>query len=348
MQKYRLTRRSFIGGTMGLLAGSPAILNGSTETDKTEVTFSPLRKSLPNPFVENGKPVVLIVHGTEFAAMLAKGMELLGGFARFGNDKSVVVKPNFIMNNKSRYPITTDPQSVLTTVEYLQKEGFTDICVADSRNTEDGEPGGMFKYGGINERAKIAGFQTDAMRTGPVVQVKKDDWRIMPRVGIYKRIYDSQLIINMPTVKEHLMTGFTASLKNVMGTIDEWTCMHMHLWGDENKAAAEGKTKEEFEQRLCYTIAEAADAIRPELTVIDARTILGKSHLHIMSDNQRTANRLIISGDPLAADVVTAGVFKELYEPINLKCTPETFARAAGLKIGVADIDEMAIKEVTV
>ena len=77
--------------------------------------------------MEKGKPIVVIVRGTAFPAMLSKGMEILGGFTKFGTGKSVIVKPNFVFDKKTRYPTTTDDKSVLTTVEFLRKEGFKDI-----------------------------------------------------------------------------------------------------------------------------------------------------------------------------------------------------------------------------
>jgi uncharacterized protein (DUF362 family) len=149
---------------LGLCLAGPAAVRGlAAKATPPDECFS-IRKRLPNPFMENGKPVVVMVRGSDFAAMLARGMELLGGFARFGNHRSVIVKPNFVFDRRTHYPTTTDEASVLTTVEYLQKEGFGRITVADRRaNRSHGRAGGKFDWSGLNDRAEAGGFVTDSL-----------------------------------------------------------------------------------------------------------------------------------------------------------------------------------------
>ncbi len=352
MLETKITRRAFIGGTFGLCVAGPAILNGFAQEETIERSFFPVRKRLPNPYIENGKPVVVIVRGTEFPVMFAKGMEIIGGFVRFGNKRSVIVKPNFVFDRRSLYPTTTDDQSVLTIVEFLQKEGFKDITVADRRGKKlNGRAGGKFEWSGLNDKAEAGGFKTDSLLDDEVAEsilVKDGRWTKMPSIGVIKRIYDAELIINMPTIKRHTQTNLTCALKNMMGVLDVPTTMDMHLWGDDNKAAAESMPREEILRRLCLTIAEAAMAVNPDVTVIDARTVLCKSHLSVAEGEPREANRLIISGDPLAADIVAAEVLQELHEPYDLGFTKDTFEYAAKLGIGAGDLDGIKIKEAEV
>jgi uncharacterized protein (DUF362 family) len=348
MPNFKLTRRSFLGGALGFYTAGSSIFRAPFPVYSQDESFLPVRRRLTNPFTENGKPVAVIVRGDDFAGMLAKGLEVLGGLSRFGNDKSVIVKPNFILPNKTNYPVTSDPGAVMTVVEFLQKEGFGDVTVADSRNIEDGKPAGMFKWGGINDKAALGGFRTDGLRDGEVVQVGDSRWEIMPRVGVYKKIYEAQLVISMPTVKQHLMTGYTCSLKNNMGTIDEWSCMHMHLWGDEHHKAFEALSEDELNRRLCLSIAEISSAVNPELLIVDARKVLGGSHLDKPAGTVCEADRLILCGDPLAAEYLAVEIFKEVYEPLNIGPTMETFRRAAELGLGVRSREGMVIKEAAV
>ena len=342
------TRRRFLRDIVALTFAGPAALRTFAATGKIEQELSPIRKRLPNPFMENGKPVVVVVKGDDFAAMLAKGMDVLGGFARFGSAKPVIVKPNFVFDKKTRYPTTTDENSVLTTIQFLQKEGFRNITVADRRGKRiNGRAGGKFDWSGLNDLAESGGFTTDSLMDdgeAPTVQVGDSRWTTMPSIGVIKKIYEASLIINMPTLKRHEPTNLTCSLKNNMGLLDVPTTQYMHLWGEENKAAHDSMSIDEVNRRLCVAVAEAAMAVSPEMTVIDARKVLTKNHGSYARGGPVEANRLIISGDPVAADVYGAAVLKEVYEPYDLGFTRDTFAHAAELGIGVADPAGVVLK----
>lgn len=335
-----------------MCVAGPTVLKAFTEGMAIHETFSPIRNRLPNPYIENGKPIVLIVRGNEFSPMLAKGMEILGGFSKFGTDKSVIVKPNFVFDKRTQYPTTTDEGSVLTTVKHLQKEGFKNITVADRRGKKtNGRAGGKFEWSGLNDEAKTGGFGTDSLMDDGIaetIQVKDKRWTELTTVGVIKKIYESDLIINMPTIKRHSMTNLSCSLKNMMGVLDVSTTQFMHLWGDENKSARESMSDEDALRRLCLTIAEVTMAVSPEMTVIDARKVLCKDHLSVRTGEPRDANRLIISGDPLAADIYATRILKELYEPYKLGLTKDTFEYAARLGVGIADPDGIVLKQVEV
>ncbi|MBP7866352.1 MAG: DUF362 domain-containing protein [Acidobacteria bacterium] len=352
MSRHSLSRREFLGGTIGLGLLGPTIGKVLAGTDPARPTSYPIRKRAPNPFVKSGKPIVLVVRGTDFPSMLARGMELLGGFARFGTGRSVIVKPNFVFDKRTTYPVTTDEASVLATVKYLQREGFRDITVADRRGKKvNGRAGGKFEWSGLNDRAEAGGFRTDSLlddEKADSIPVRNASWDQMQSYGVIRTIYEAGLIINLPTLKQHSITNLTCSLKNMMGVLDVPTTEEMHLWGEGDKARSESMSRAQVNQRLAMAIAEAAMAVSPELTVIDARTVLAKSHEGLTEGVPRRADRLIISGDPVAADVVAARVMKEVYEPYDLGDTRHTFQHAEKLGLGVAEVDRLEIIETSV
>ena len=352
MNKNQQSRRKFLSKMLGVCVSGPAFLKGFAQNMINPQTFFPIRKRIQNPYMENGKPVVVIVKGTDFPKMLAKGMELLNGFSRLGNNKSVIVKPNFVFDKRTKYPTTTDEESVLTTVKYLQNDGFNNITVADRRGKKkNGRAGGKFEWSGLNEKAAAGGFSTDSLMDNEIaeaVHVKDERWNEMTSIGVIKKIYDADLIINMPTLKRHSMTNLTCSLKNMMGVLDVPTTENMHLWGESNKTIRKTMSREMVTRRLCLTIAEAALAVNPDLTIIDARQVLCKDHVSVRSGEPREANRLIISGDNLAADIWAAKILKEVYPPYELRFTQDTFEYAAKLGIGMADPNGIALKQVEV
>jgi uncharacterized protein (DUF362 family) len=332
-------------------AGS-AFLHGKHKRTPPAQGLLPIRSQLPNPYTEGGKPVVVLVRGTEFPAMFDKGMEILGGFAPFGTDKSVVVKPNFVFDQRTRYPATTDEQSVLRVVERLQNEGFSEITVADRRsNKANGRAGGKFEWSGLNDIAETGGFKTDSLMDEGIaeaVQVRDSRWTEMPQIGVIKTIYDADLIINMPTLKRHTQTNLTCALKNMMGVLDVPTTQLMHLWGDENKERYESMPRDQVWRRLCRTIAEVATAVNPEITIVDARTVLTEHHVNVRTGGPKEANCLIMSGDSLAVEIQAARLLESVHPDYHLGGTSETFDYAARLGFGLAEPEAVVLKEVEV
>jgi hypothetical protein len=72
--KQIITRRTFWSRALGLSAVGYFVSHLPAQ-DKASAALAP-RKRLPNPFMERGKPVVMVVHGTDFTSMLKKGMEV--------------------------------------------------------------------------------------------------------------------------------------------------------------------------------------------------------------------------------------------------------------------------------
>jgi uncharacterized protein (DUF362 family) len=352
MPKHQVSRRTFLGEALGACVATPGLLKTSSLAALSNQQFSPPRSQLPNPFTKEGKPIVVVVRGSDFPAMFEKGVELLGEFSRFGTYRSVIVKPNFVFDQRTRYPATTDEQSVLTVVRRLQAEGFGDITVADRRgNKANGRAGGKFEWSGLNDIAEAEDFKTDSLlddSEAEAVQVRDERWTEMPSIGVIKTVYDADLIINMPTIKRHTQTNFTCALKNMMGVLDVPTTQLMHLWGEENKQRYDSMPRDEVWRRLCLTIAEAASAVRPEMTIVDARTVLTEHHVNVRTGGPKDANCLIMSGDSLAVDVQAAQLLKSVHAEFDLGNTATTFEYAARLDLGNSDPDAVVLKEAEV
>jgi uncharacterized protein (DUF362 family) len=333
----KITRRHFLGGTCAFFAGAPLALESLAQQQKP--SFLPCRKRLPNPYVENGKSIVVVVHGTQFAPMLAKGMEILGGFTRLGKKNAVHLKPNFVV--ASPYPVTTDGLSLLTTIELLKKEGFNDITIAECAYSYRAH---AFQLYDLDEKARTGGFKIKDLYDDEVVLVKDRRWVAIPSASVFKSVYETPLIINMPTLKQHSVTQFTCALKNTMGQINRITRMDMHREGIEYNAESSDR-KTIMSHRA---IAEIASAIDPDLTIIDARYCLGRSHHLSWGGISLKADRIIISGDALAADRVAAEVLAECYSGFKTEMASLQLDHAAHLGLGALNMDQIVIKDVSV
>ncbi len=229
----------------------------------------------------------------------------------------------------------------------MQKEGFKDITIAEWGSLGRGDsvqPTKAFKFYGLDKKAEKGGFKIKDLCYDEVVRVKDDRWVAMPSVGIFKYVYETPLIINMPTIKQHSQLQFTCALKNMMGLIDKQTRMDMHRIGPAYEA-------EDRDTRLHMShlaVAEIAAAIDPELTIIDARYGIGKSHHFTSGGVSVKPDRIIISGDSLAADRVAAEVLAEYYDGFQVEMAQPQLDHAAHLGLGAASIDDVIIKNVTV
>ena len=77
MAQGNRNRRIFIRDLLALSVAGPQALRSFAATGVVEKRLAPIRRRVANPFVENGKPIVVVVHGDDFPAMLAKGMDTL-------------------------------------------------------------------------------------------------------------------------------------------------------------------------------------------------------------------------------------------------------------------------------
>ena len=334
MSEFKINRRTFVGGAVGFCAAAPLGLKFSLQ----EEPILPVRQRQPNPWVENDKPVVAAITGTSYAAMLAKGLELLGGFARFGSGKPVMLKPNFIL--PEAYPTTTDGPSILATVEALNKEGFNDISVADGGHRRSTKTEAVAFYN-LEEKAAAGGFKNLHLLEDEVVKVKHDGWTAMKTAGVFKSAYESPIMINMPVIKQHPMTVYTCALKNLMGPVDLPTRMFLH--GVPQRLQGEERLKN---AKLC--VAEIASAVNPEITIIDARQVMGKNAYRPGGGVIIDTNMLIISGDSMAAELMAAKVLAKQYPDFQPSSIDDTLGHATALGLGVAGLDDVVLKEATV
>lgn len=338
LSRREFCRDTFAFGAMGHIAAALPLQN------RPSVPSAP-RMRLPNPFMEKGKPVVVVVHGTDFPSMLKKGMEILGGFNRFGPGKGVQIKPNFVA--PSPYPTTTDGDSILTTIELLKKDGFDDITIAEwgSVGLGAGETATEgFRYYGLDRKAETRGFKIKDLINDETIQVTDPKWVAMPSVGIRETVYKAPLIINMPTLKQHSQIQFSCALKNTMGQVDKQSRMHMHRQG--MGYLSEGPDTRYRMPHLA--LAEIAAAINPDLTIVDARLGLGRAHHLNRGGITVKPGRIIISGDSVAADQVAAEVLAEFYRGFDVEMAHPQLHHASTLGLGTNTTEDIVIKETSV
>ena len=81
--------------------------------------------------MKNGKPMLVVVEGSDYEAMLEAGLDALGGLDKLvREDHSVVLKPNLL--KPQPYPVTTDPDFVFAVGRKVKGLGCEKVVVRDS------------------------------------------------------------------------------------------------------------------------------------------------------------------------------------------------------------------------
>lgn len=322
-----LARLGFGMAFLPALAVAPRSVVGSLlfEPDGALVPVKPIP---PNPFVQNGKVLVAMVHGRDPVALLQSGLELLGGIGRLGiANKRVLIKPNIV--NDRPPPSTTSPVVVAAVVQAVRNAGAADVQVADSSGMIRFPTSENFTATGVRQAAESAGARVLALEDHPWVRVEPAGATSLPRYYISKPVYEADVFINLPVVKTHRFAHYSCSLKNLVGiTHPRYRPSLSFLSGDWHER-----------------IAELNLAVHPHLTVADGTTVMiagGPT-----SGTPARADLLLLSGDRVALDAVGVALLRSFgaWPKLMEKGVWEQrqIRRAIELKLGVSGPDQIEL-----
>lgn len=137
--------------------------------------------------------------------------QVLGG-------KRVLLKPNLLAKHTPERAVTTHPALVRAVIRAVRRRGAASITVADS-------PGGVYNPGILRSIYKVSGL-TDVCREEGAALYTDCKSREVPAKGqvvkqftLLEPVLDCDVIINLPKLKTHMMTGLSAATKNLFGCI---------------------------------------------------------------------------------------------------------------------------------
>jgi uncharacterized protein (DUF362 family) len=167
---------------------------------------------------------------TEFAKIATQLTEqavaTLGGMSRFVKRGDVVwIKPNIGWDRTPELGANTNPDVVATLVRLCLDAGAKVVKVGD--NPCD-LPQKAYASSGIADAARKAGAQ--------VVFLDRDRFREMDIKGervktipVYPEIVESDVVINVPIAKHHVLATATLCMKNYMGVIENRRVFHQDI-----------------------------------------------------------------------------------------------------------------------
>ncbi|MFH1123131.1 MAG: DUF362 domain-containing protein [Pseudomonadota bacterium] len=310
----------------------------------------------------SGKPLLVIVEGRDIDAMIDKGLEAAGGLERIiDHHRSVVLKPN--TNQRDPFPSITAPETLRAVARHCRDAGAEHIIVHEDHKWE------LDLY---YSREDLPGMDiqiSHAPEVGHYVLVRHEKWHgdtdpdkyikglaLRPPVSnlesqfqttegpcirVARILQEAPVIINVPVLKRHFAGRLTSALKNHFGSV-----YGAHRWIAH---ASLEKDRDYYDRKL----AEFASAVRPEITITDARSLQAVSGPFRGEDTKivEGVNRLIISGDMIAADVVAMDLMKK-HDP-TFTAADEAIVRrqhehAEELGLGASDLSKFDIVEISV
>lgn len=309
-----------------------------------------------------GKPLLVIVSGGNIDAMIDAGLEAIGGLNRYlqGTDH-VLLKPN--TNQRDPFPSITDPATIRAVGRHCRDAGVKRISVHEDHKAEmefyydPSELPGMEMvlshaptaddyvvvehtgwHGDVDPEQAFAHLD----RQGLVKRLLEDDFTRTEgsRLRVARELQEAAFIINMPVVKRHFAGQITSALKNHFGSV----------YGPQRWLAhASLQTNRDYFDRK---LVEFASAVRPELTITDARSIQAVSGPNRGEDTRivEGVNRLIITGDMVAADTVAIELMREhdkTFTTANEEILRRQHAHAEELGLGTRDLSKFEIIEVS-
>ncbi|MCL2013916.1 MAG: DUF362 domain-containing protein [Oscillospiraceae bacterium] len=183
-------------------------------------------------------------------------------------NKKIVLKPNLLMKRSPELGTTTHPALLEAVILKLKELGATDITIADS-------PGGLYSKGVLKSVYSGCGMTEPAEKHGaklnygtghvevkcPSDNIPNPQEILVKKFTVIDPLANADIIINLPKLKTHSMTGISAAVKNMFGAIPGLMKPEMH-WRFKS-----GHSFADMLIDLCLTVP-------PTFTIIDAVTAM--------------------------------------------------------------------------
>jgi len=225
--------------------------------------------------------------GYSVQELTGKVFDAAGGMRRFvSRGDVVVVKPNISWARTPNLAAGTNPEVLEAVVRLAFNAGAKKVRIADNtiHNARS-----CFALTGAGMVAKKTGADLIHPRSSLMREMKLQGHRldVWP---VYVPLIEADKLINLPVAKVHGLCSLTLGMKNWIGGV--------------------GGRRNALHQDIHQSIVDLARFFKPTVTLIDAIRIMVKNGPSGGSESDvAVMNRLILSNDPVAADVQAAGLF---------------------------------------
>jgi uncharacterized protein (DUF362 family) len=313
----KIDRREFLSRTAKLGAGAVlgrSILSGLAEGPLTARAA--------------GKAGVAVVSGTDYAAMTAKAVELVGGMAAFvPKGAKVLLMPNVQAKNPGTF---TKPEILRAAIKMCKAAGAKEIACLSYLTQAYWDGAGL---------AQVIAEEGTVLRLIPREDV---NYKAVPVANpgalkeamIMNAFYEYDVFVNMPITKDHAGSKFTGTLKNLMGLnapSNNRGQFHKPNWQTDPVAI----------EHLETCIVDLNTVIKPALNIVDATEIIKTNGP--MGPGELIKPLKVIAGvDRVAVDAYCATLLGFQGKDIIM------IRKAAERKLGEIDLQKAGVVEAKV
>jgi len=304
-----MKRRDFLrkSAGAGLAAGAALSLGG----------YSKLWAAAPSA----AKYDMVAVMGGSPEAMFDLGIQELGGMGTFiKKGQKVLVKPNIGWDRPPEMGANTNPALVSRVIEHCLRAGAKEVYVFD--HTCDNWVN-CYRNSGIEKAAKDAGAKVVPGNSENYYQEIEIPGGVkLKKAKVHELLFDTDVFINIPVLKDHNSTRMTACMKNMMGVVWDRGFWHRN---DLNQCIAD------------YALFEK----KPALNILDCYNVMVKhGPMGVSKEDVVQMKSQIISTDWVACDAAATKMLGVDLEKI------EYIPYAHKLGLGNMNIDSLNIRRI--
>ncbi|HEX7400827.1 MAG TPA: DUF362 domain-containing protein [candidate division Zixibacteria bacterium] len=306
--KDKITRRDFIKTSLGTAAGLSLTYIGLPELIAQTLEKTEIYPDLA--VVTNGDP----------ASLTRNVMELLGGMKRFVSAGDVVVvKPNIGWDRNPEQAANTNPEVVAEVIKMCLEAGAKKVKLFDRSCNSASR---CYENSGIKKAASEAGAEVSYMVDTAFAKMKFPKGEVLKEWYMYKPAMEADVLINVPIAKDHGSSKLTMGIKNLMG----------NMGGDRGQ----------IHWKMDDNLADLANFVRPQLTILDAYRIL------INNGPQGGSLKDVVEKKTIIAGVQIASVDAYGTTLFDMKPTDLGYVvKANKFGLGEIDLSKLKIKKVS-